>query len=58
VRLRFVVTHWSPDKYNDFIAGIEGVVDELRVPQLLPPGAAIDYMFEPDVLVEAFAVLD
>jgi enamine deaminase RidA (YjgF/YER057c/UK114 family) len=62
VRLRFFVTQWSPDKYDDFIAGIERVVDELGIPRPLPPLSAIgvDYLFEPDVLVEveAFAVLD
>jgi enamine deaminase RidA (YjgF/YER057c/UK114 family) len=62
VRLRFFVTRWSPDKYDDFIAGIERVADELGIPQPLPPVSAIgvDYLFEPDVLVEveAFAVLD
>jgi len=62
VRLRFFVTNWSPDKYHDFIAGIERVTDELGIPHPLPPLSAIgvDYLFEPDVLVEveAFAVLD
>jgi enamine deaminase RidA (YjgF/YER057c/UK114 family) len=62
VRLRFFVTNWNPDKYDDFIAGIERVADELGIPQPLPPLSAIgvDYLFEPDVLVEveAFAVLD
>ncbi len=62
VRLRFFVTKWSPDMYDDFVAGIERVVEELGIPQPLPPLSAIgvDYLFEPDVLVEveAFAVLD
>ncbi|MGW0003614.1 RidA family protein [Nocardia grenadensis] len=62
VRLRFFVTHWTPDKYDDFVAGIERVVEELGIPQPLPPLSAIgvDYLFEPDVLVEveAYAVLD
>ena len=62
VRLRFFVTNWSPDKYHDFIAGIERVTDELGIPHPLPPLSAIgvDYLFEPDVLVEveAYAVLD
>jgi enamine deaminase RidA (YjgF/YER057c/UK114 family) len=62
VRLRFFVTRWSPDKYDDFMAGIERVADELGIPRPLPPLSAIgvDYLFEPDVLVEveAFAVLD
>ncbi|MBW4720784.1 Rid family hydrolase [Saccharothrix obliqua] len=62
VRLRFYLTRWSPDRYGDFIAGIERVSDELALPRPLPPLSAIgvDYLFEPDVLVEveAYAVLD
>ncbi|WP_024805827.1 RidA family protein [Nocardia sp. BMG51109] len=62
VRLRFFVTQWTPDKYDDFLAGIERVADELGIPRPLPPVSAIgvDYLFEPDVLVEveAYAVLD
>jgi enamine deaminase RidA (YjgF/YER057c/UK114 family) len=62
VRLRFFVTDWEPEKYIEFMAGIESVVEELGIPQPLPPLSAIgvDYLFEPDVLVEveAEAVLD
>lgn len=62
VRLRFFVTHWSPEKMDDFLAGIAQVSDELGIPQPWPPVSliGIDYLFEPDVLVEveAFAVLD
>jgi enamine deaminase RidA (YjgF/YER057c/UK114 family) len=62
VRLRFFVTHWSPEKMGDFMAGLESVSDELGIPRPLPPVSLIgvDYLFEPDVLVEveAFAVLD
>ncbi|SFE01304.1 Enamine deaminase RidA, house cleaning of reactive enamine intermediates, YjgF/YER057c/UK114 family [Actinopolyspora alba] len=62
VRLRFYVTGWSPEKMDDFLAGIERVRDELRLPDPLPPSSliGIDYLFEPDVLVEveATAVLD
>ncbi|WP_129787934.1 RidA family protein [Promicromonospora panici] len=62
VRLRFFVTHWSPEKMDDFTAGFNSVVDELGIPQPMPPVSLIgvDYLFEPDVLVEveAFAVLD
>lgn len=62
VRLRFFVTGWSPDKMDAFIAGIQEVAEEVALPQPLPPLSLIgvDYLFEPDVLVEveAFAVLD
>lgn len=62
VRLRFFVTDWHPDKMDAFIAGIEEVADELDLPRPLPPLSAIgvDYLFEPDVLVEveAYALLD
>jgi enamine deaminase RidA (YjgF/YER057c/UK114 family) len=62
VRLRFFVTAWSPEKMDDFMAGIDRVADELGIPQPMPPLSliGIDYLFEPDVLVEveAFAVLD
>ena len=62
VRLRFFVTHWSPEKMDDFMAGLESVTSELGIPRPLPPVSLIgvDYLFEPDVLVEveAFAVLD
>ncbi|MEV6217208.1 Rid family hydrolase [Nocardia sp. NPDC051833] len=62
VRLRFFVTDWTPDKYADFLDGINQVATELALPDPLPPVSAIgvDYLFEPDVLVEveAYAVLD
>ncbi|MBE3000441.1 RidA family protein [Nocardiopsis sp. HNM0947] len=62
VRLRFYVTDWEPEKYTEFMAGIESVTEELGIPRPLPPLSAIgvDYLFEPDVLVEveAEAVLD
>lgn len=65
VRLRFFLTGWGPDRtemMGQFMAGIENVADELGIPQPLPPLSAIgvDYLFEPDVLVEveAYAVLD
>lgn len=62
IRLRFYVTGWEPEMYADFMAGIESVVEELGIPRPLPPLSCIgvDYLFEPDVLVEveADAVLD
>ena len=62
VRLRFFVTQTGPQQLEDFMAGIELVGDELGLPQPLPPVSVIgvDFLFEPDVLVEleAYAVLD
>lgn len=62
VRLRFFVAKWRPEQTDEFMAGLESVVDELEIPQPLPPISVIgvDFLFEPDVLVEveAFAVLD
>lgn len=61
-RLRFFVARWEPSQYDDFVAGLESVIDELGIPQPLPPLSVIgvDYLFEPDVLVEveAEAVID
>lgn len=62
VRLRFFVTDWNPDKMDAFLAGIDRVAGELGIPQPIPPVSLIgvDYLFEPDVMVEveAYAVLD
>jgi enamine deaminase RidA (YjgF/YER057c/UK114 family) len=62
VRLRFFLTQSAPEKLADFMAGIELVADELGLPQPLPPVSVIgvDFLFEPDVLVEleAYAILD
>jgi enamine deaminase RidA (YjgF/YER057c/UK114 family) len=62
VRLRFFVTQWSPQKMGDFMSGVELVVDELGLPQPMPPASLIgvEILFEADVLVEveAYAVLD
>ncbi|MGP6170274.1 RidA family protein [Microbacterium sp. A196] len=57
VRLRFFVARWEPSRYDDFIAGLESVIEELGIPQPLPPLSVIgvDYLFEPDVLVEVEA---
>lgn len=57
VRLRFFVARWQPSQYADFVAGVESVVEELSLPQPLPPLSVIgvDYLFEPDVLVEVEA---
>lgn len=62
VRLRFFLTRSAPGNMGDFMAGIALVADELELPQPLPPVSVIgvDFLFEPDVLVEleAYAVLD
>ena len=48
--------------FPEWVAGIEQVREELGLPDPLPPLSAIgvDFLFEPDVLVEleAYAVLD
>ncbi|MFE1443258.1 RidA family protein [Streptomyces sp. NPDC058739] len=62
LRLTFYVTRWDPEKTGDFMAGVEAVAEEigLRIP--IPPASLIgvEYLFEPDVLVEveATALLD
>lgn len=62
VRLRFFAVDWKPEKADAFMKGIENVTEELDLPTPLPPTSLIgvDYLWEPDVLVEleAFAVLD
>jgi enamine deaminase RidA (YjgF/YER057c/UK114 family) len=62
VRLRFYVIPTDETMYADFMRGLESVVEELGIPQPLPPLSVIgvNYLFEPDVLVEveADAVLD
>lgn len=57
LRLTFYVTHWTPEKIGDFMAGIESVAQEVDLPMPLPPASLIgvDYLFEPDVLVEVEA---
>lgn len=61
VRMRFFLTRSRPEMFEDFMAGIEAVRAELRLPSPLPPLSAIgvDFLFEPDVLVEleVYAVL-
>ncbi|MER6117260.1 RidA family protein [Streptomyces sp. NPDC001743] len=62
LRLTFYVTGWSPEKSGDFMAGIESVAEEIGLRLPLPPASLIgvEYLFEPDVLVEveATALLD
>ncbi|MBT3150171.1 RidA family protein [Streptomyces sp. CHD11] len=62
LRLTFYVTDWAPEKIGDFMAGVEQVAQEIGLPVPLPPSSLIgvDYLFEPDVLVEveATAILD
>ncbi|GAB3604803.1 RidA family protein [Conyzicola nivalis] len=62
VRLRFFMAQSAPEKFGDFMAGIALVAEELDLPQPLPPVSVIgvDFLFEPDVLIEleAYAILD
>jgi enamine deaminase RidA (YjgF/YER057c/UK114 family) len=62
VRLTFYVTGWTPDRIGAFMAGINDVADDIGLPLPMPPASLIgvDYLFEPDVLVEveATAILD
>ncbi|MFI1015042.1 RidA family protein [Streptomyces sp. NPDC020965] len=62
LRLTFYVTRWSPEKIGDFMTGVEAVADEIGLRLPMPPASLIgvEYLFEPDVLVEveATALLD
>lgn len=62
VRLTFYVTNWAPEKIADFMEGITRIAGEVGLPSPMPPASLIgvDYLFEPDVLVEveATAILD
>lgn len=62
VRLTFYVTGWSPEKIDAFMAGLHSVARDISLPQPLPPASLIgvDFLFEPDVLVEveATAILE
>lgn len=62
LRLTFYVTQWAPEKIHDFMAGVEQVAEEIGLPLPMPPASLIgvDYLFEPDVLVEveATAIVD
>ena len=63
VRLRFFLVDASaPGRFEAFMAGFDLVAAELELPTPLPPVSVIgiDFLFEPDVLVEleAYAVLD
>ncbi|MEW2555006.1 RidA family protein [Streptomyces zhihengii] len=57
LRLTFYVTGWTPEKIGDFMAGVESVAGEIGLPAPLPPASLIgvEYLFEPDVLVEVEA---
>ncbi|MET8468575.1 Rid family hydrolase [Streptomyces sp. NPDC006422] len=62
VRLTFYVVRWTPEQIEPFMAGVDRVRAELNLGERLPPSSLIgvDFLFEPDVLVEveATAVLD
>ena len=57
LRLTFYVTGWSPEKIDDLMVGLEQVAPEIGLSLPLPPASLIgvDYLFEPDVLVEVEA---
>jgi len=57
VRLTFYVTQWSPEKIGAFMDGVQTVAAEVGLPLPMPPASLIgvDYLFEPDVLVEVEA---
>ncbi|MFG3250861.1 RidA family protein [Streptomyces sp. NPDC048187] len=62
LRLTFYVTRWAPEKIGDLLAGVEAVAEEVGLPTPMPPASlvGVEYLFEPDVLVEveATAILD
>ena len=62
LRLTFYVTDWKPEKIGEFMAGVEQVAEEIGLTLPLPPTSLIgvDFLFEPDVLVEveATALID
>jgi enamine deaminase RidA (YjgF/YER057c/UK114 family) len=62
LRLTFYVTGWSPERITDFMAGVTSVADEIGLRLPMPPASLIgvEYLFEPDILVEveATALLD
>ncbi|MER7582369.1 RidA family protein [Kitasatospora sp. NPDC097691] len=62
LRLTFYVTRWSPERIGELTAGLEAVAEEIGLPVPMPPSSLIgvEYLFEPDVLVEveATALLD
>lgn len=62
VRLTFYVTRWTPDQIGVFMTGVQQVTEKIGLPVPMPPASLIgvDYLFEPDVLVEveATAILD
>ncbi|MBS9372215.1 RidA family protein [Rhodococcus sp. B50] len=62
VRLTFYVTDWHPDKIQEFMTGVQGVAQEIGLPDPMPPASLIGVaaLYEPTVLVEmeATAVVD
>ncbi|WP_433234896.1 RidA family protein [Streptosporangium sp. CA-135522] len=62
LRLTFYVTQWEPEKIGALMAGLESVAEEIGLTLPIPPSSLIgvDYLFEPDVLVEveATAIVD
>lgn len=62
VRLRFFLARWESCSTEEFMAGLDEAIDEQGISRPLPPLSAIgvDFLFEPDVLVEleAYAVIE
>ncbi|MET9777866.1 RidA family protein [Streptomyces sp. NPDC006367] len=62
VRLTVYVTQWKPEKMGAFMAGVEGVAEEIGLSLPLPPASLIgvECLFSPGVLVEieATALVD
>ncbi len=62
VRLSFYVTKWAPEQITEFLSDVDRLAAGIGLPQPMPPASLIgvEYLFEPDVLVEveATAVLE
>lgn len=54
-RIRMFAAKWQPENMAALLAGIESVADEIGLAHPYPPMSLIgvDFLFEPDVLIEA-----
>lgn len=54
LRLTVYVVDWTPEKIEDFMAGVHAVATEIDLPLPMPPASliAVVQLFEPGVLVE------